>query len=148
MLVVGGAGAPHTGGSPALPATGFAYDPVRNRWRRLAPAASGRTGFTAAWTGRHLLTWGGASSRNGQVPAGATSYDPRSNRWSALSPGPLSPRFGPTSVWTGHAMIVWGGVDLSAPYTWRPNGATFTPAAPRTARTSPTRRAIHPRRAR
>jgi hypothetical protein len=115
VLVVGGAGAPTGGKPPRLARVGFAYAPATNRWRRLAPMETGRTGAVAQWTGRRLLLWGGQTSLDphggtvSAVPPHGLAFDPARNSWSPLPPAPLLGRVDPTSVWTGRELVVWGG---------------------------------------
>lgn len=131
VLLIGGAPGPRGGKPAALARQGFAYNPKRNRWRRLAPMPSGRAGFTAQWTGTRLLIWGGTTNATGrpQSPARGLAYDPSTNRWSALPQAPLRGRLDPTSVWTGHALIVWSGGTGRPPYRAFTDGAIFTPRA-------------------
>ncbi len=130
LLVVGGAGASHGSRPAPLTTTGFAYDPVTNRWRGLPPMESGRIANAVAWTGKTLLLWGGSQSGNGTtvVPPHGVGYDPARNRWSPLPQAPLLGRTDPTAVWTGTQLIVWGGEKpnqnvAQAFY----DGAAFTP---------------------
>jgi N-acetylneuraminic acid mutarotase len=129
LLVVGGAGDPR-GGKPApFARAGFAYDPVSNRWRRLAPMPSGRVGASVVWAGTRLLVWGGQTAPDArpESPPRGLAYDPRTNRWSALPRAPLSGRIGQTAVWAGHALLVWGGGTGRPPYAGFRDGAAFTP---------------------
>jgi Kelch motif len=74
-----------------------AYDPTRNRWRRLAPpsASNGVGDATALWTGHQVAI----------VTSFATLlYDPATNRWRALHHG-----HGGLAVWTGREVVAWGG---------------------------------------
>src|SRR5260370_989642 len=61
VLVLGGHRAP----GPAPAARGMAYNPATNAWRRLPAMRFGRDRFTAVWTGRHVLVWGGVTGRTG-----------------------------------------------------------------------------------
>ncbi|MGZ4302510.1 MAG: hypothetical protein ACXVE0_12975 [Gaiellaceae bacterium] len=138
VLIVGGTGAPRGGNPPAPAAVGFAYNPVTNRWRRLAPMKSGRSGAAAVWTGKRLLIWGGTTSSLAGfklvTPSQGLAYDPNANRWSPLPWAPLLGRLDPTAVWTGHAMIVWGGQRPATPVgtgdRFFADGAAFRPASP------------------
>ena len=108
--------------SPRL-ADGAAYDPERNRWRRMAesPLAE-RDSAASVWTGRELLVWGG-SGRTGPLADGA-AYDPARDRWRRIAASPLSARVGAAAVWTDQEMLVWGG-------TAGADGARYDPEADR-----------------
>ncbi|MFP5317000.1 MAG: Kelch repeat-containing protein [Acidimicrobiia bacterium] len=101
---------------------GGAYDPARDRWRRIADSPlEGRDSPASVWTGKELLVWGG-SGRTGDLADGA-AYDPARDRWRPLAPSPLTPRAAPGAVWTGREMVVWGGRDAG--------GARYDPEADR-----------------
>ncbi|MFK8024308.1 MAG: kelch repeat-containing protein [Ilumatobacter sp.] len=80
-----------------------------------------RYGHTAAWTGTHLVVWGGytnddiEAAESGRPSAESVyygaAYDPLADRWIALPPSGLSPRVGHSMIWTGDALIVFGGVS-------------------------------------
>jgi hypothetical protein len=121
------------GGSPpgetlAPAADGFAYDPRTRTWDQMAPSPLGRRVYPAsAWTGQHMLVWGG---RSGDDYASATlgdgaAYDPRQRTWRPLPPAPITPR-APLSIWTGQEFIVWG-TAVRAPQIPR-DGAAYSPA--------------------
>jgi hypothetical protein len=123
-LLVAGAGA---NGQSTL-----AYNPSTNHWRRLAPLPSARVGFTAVWTGRLLLLWGGQKLGASTSLSDGLAYNPGTNRWSAVPMAPLSARSGSTVAWTGRALIVWGGEigtpeGTTAPPKFPRDGASFTP---------------------
>lgn len=104
-------------------ADGAAYDPARDRWRRMADSPlEGRDSPASVWTGRELLVWGG-SGRTGPLDDGA-AYDPARDRWRRIADSPLSPRSGAAAVWTDQEMLVWGG-------SAGPDGARYDPAADR-----------------
>jgi N-acetylneuraminic acid mutarotase len=128
VLVVGGANQRYV--HQQLMRTGFAYNPVTNRWRSLAPMESGRVDFAAAWTGKRLLIWGGRNVVGGwpQSPPRGLAYDPSTDHWSVLAKSPLRGRLNPTCVWTGHTMFIWGGGTQRPPYRSYTDGAVFTPA--------------------
>jgi N-acetylneuraminic acid mutarotase len=63
LLLWGGTTSP---GGTAVPRHGAAYDPRTNRWTPLPQAPlAGREQPTAVWTGRSLITWGGARKTDG-----------------------------------------------------------------------------------
>lgn len=78
-----------------------AYDPARNRWRRLPnlalPESVVEGGDRSVWTGTDWLLLG----------QGFVAYRRSTNRWRKLA-GPLVPA-NSTVVWTGTEMIGWGG---------------------------------------
>ena len=110
-IVWGGA----TNAVPSVDGRGARYDPLRGRWRRVAPAPIVPRSFhSAVWTGARMIVWGGTESsylprRTRRLLADGAAYDPRRDRWRAIPAGPLRPRSGQVAVWTGTRMIVWGG---------------------------------------
>jgi hypothetical protein len=89
---------------------GAAYDPVQNRWRRIARAfdAGQRINPLVAWTGTVVLVIGG-DNPDGSLPlSGASSYDPLRDTWRTLASPPngfvtsRSPW-----VWIGSTLLVW-----------------------------------------
>jgi hypothetical protein len=107
---------------------GAAYDPARDRWRRIATSPlAARDRPQAVWTGRELLVWGGASPR-GAVGVYAAAYDPARDRWRTIPNGPLAPRSNHTMVWTGRELFVWGGVASGTGDRFLDDGAAFDPA--------------------
>jgi hypothetical protein len=92
----------------------LAYDPVPNRWRRLAPPPHVLIPTGAYWTGTRLLLLGGAETER------LMAYDPDANRWTGLPRVPVRPSMqGPqeTATWTGTSLIVLGN----------PGAASFSP---------------------
>jgi N-acetylneuraminic acid mutarotase len=108
-------------------ADGAAYDPERNRWRRLADSPlEGRDSAASVWTGRELIVWGG-SGRTGPLADGA-AYDPARDRWRPLAASPLSARSGAAVAWTGSELVVWGGIGaVGGP--GEADGARYDPEA-------------------
>jgi hypothetical protein len=123
-------------------ADGGAYDPAKDRWRRLSDvgAPPARWAHTAVWSGAEMLVWGGlgcaSGAGQGPVPCGdGARYEPTRDRWSPISAsGAPSARVGHSAVWTGKEMIVWGGAGPqcasagSAPCS---DGAAYDPVADR-----------------
>lgn len=55
---------------------GLAYDPVRDRWRRLPPPPFPiRAGATAVWAGGSLVVWGGTARPAAAISPGAVPHD-------------------------------------------------------------------------
>jgi ankyrin repeat protein/N-acetylneuraminic acid mutarotase len=99
---------------------GARYYPASDTWKPVttknAPAA--RFDFTAVWSGREMLVWGGftdAHSRYQGAHADAHlnsggRYAPSVDSWRAITTqGAPSKRCWHTAVWTGKELIVWGG---------------------------------------
>ncbi len=94
-----------TAGEPSLPA----QEP--DTWELIPEGPlSARAGFSAVWTGRELIVWGGNRGA-ALVHADGAAYDPATGAWRELAPAP--PGFGPrlwhSAVWTGSEMLLWGG---------------------------------------
>ncbi|MGH9279337.1 MAG: Kelch repeat-containing protein [Acidimicrobiales bacterium] len=106
-------------------ADGAAYDPVRDTWRLLPPAAlRARSDAGAVWTGREVITWGGIGTP-GRFFADGAAFNPTSNSWRALPNAPLAARADPAVAWTGKEMLVWGGF---AGTNFFDDGAAYDPA--------------------
>lgn len=106
---------------------GAAYDPARDRWRRIATSPlAARDRPQAVWTGQELLLWGGAS-RADAGRADAAAYHPARDRWRTIPNGPLAPRSNHIMVWTGRELFVWGG-EANDTGGFLADGAAFDPA--------------------
>jgi len=95
--------------------TGGLYDPVADGWSATSTVnvPVGRDHFSASWTGREMVVWGGQTGppfAEFDIASGAR-YDPRLDEWVATSmtDAPSARRFH-TAVWTGSDMMVWGGL--------------------------------------
>jgi N-acetylneuraminic acid mutarotase len=130
----GGSGAGGKGpiiGAPTDPGAG----PARPKgWRRLpAGPLRGRYGANAVWTGREMITWGGAwRAGNASIwlDDGA-AYDPAGDRWRRIAASPLQARAEAFAAWTGRTMLVWGGrPGTKATYGYDDfvDGALYDPA--------------------
>jgi N-acetylneuraminic acid mutarotase len=109
----------------------FAYNPRTNAWRRLAPLPAPRAGWTAVWTGKRLVVWGGSNPLGTAQLADGVAYAPKTDSWSTIPRAPLRARYGPAVQWTGKELIVWGGGiprKTGAPRLPR-DGAAFTSSA-------------------
>ena len=115
---------------------GARYNPSTDTWKPVstknAPAA--RFDFSAIWTGREMLVWGGytdAHSRYQGAHADAylnsgSCYAPSSNTWKTMATnGAPSSRSFNSVVWTGKEMIVWGGNNASKVFN---DGGRYNPA--------------------
>jgi hypothetical protein len=68
-----------------------------------------------AWTGSHLLTFGGSYDPDRQSNAGA-SYEPASGVWTPIADAPFDPTLtGVAGVWNGHELIVVGVLCANKP---------------------------------
>ena len=124
--------------APARLARAAAYDPGKNRWRRLAPPPAVRIGAAAVWDGREILMVGGAAP-GGRPTKTAFAFDPGTNRWRNLAPMP-SGRSGALTLWTGKSMLVVGGQGGRSPLAYDPrtNRWSVLPRPPLPARLEPT----------
>lgn len=86
--------------SKASAARGIAYDPARDRWRRLPRFPLSPQASAVTWTGERLVAW------DYELQAGA--YDPARNVWSELGRLPLSPsECYPQTVSVGRLVFGW-----------------------------------------
>jgi hypothetical protein len=114
---IDGGASPGTGGA--------AFDPARNRCRRLPQGPlSPRRNAAAVWTGCEVAIWGGQSTKEwGYLDDGAT-YNPTTRRWTRLPVAPLGteripntgrvPGFPPVITARGfiHPNAVWNGEEV------------------------------------
>ena len=129
MFVFGGYDGSSLNGG-ALLHDAAAYDPVFDRWRRIAdlPGANVRSPdrklpavkveIIAVWTGDSIVAIGGALSDDVAV------YHPGDGTW-IVHPSPLGIRFGHTVTWTGTEVVVIGG---SVRDGTGPEAAAWSPA--------------------
>ena len=92
------------------------YDPKQDSWRKSSPMpADYPINQTLAWTGTHVVLWGGKSSTAHLGCEGHVSvrrgylYDVAADQWQPMSPSPLGPRCGHSTTWTGSHIIIFGG---------------------------------------
>lgn len=91
---------------------GATYDPATRVWERIPPApGGGRTEAAIAWSGSHVLIWGGVDRT--ELLSDGLSYSPSSNEWSRIPPAPLEGRVNMGAVWTGQEFLIWGGSSLT-----------------------------------
>lgn len=106
--------------APELPLTA----PGPAGWARLpkAPIAP-RSEYTAVWTGKEMIVWGGYSNM-AQYGDGA-AYNPQTRTWTKIAPSPLVGEDLAMSVWTGKDMLIFGGSGTSGSSS---DGAAYDPA--------------------
>jgi hypothetical protein len=131
-MIVWGGSRRGNGGHERVLADGAAYDPMRDRWRRIASAPlrsapvrvldlGHEVGLDAAWTGEGMVVWTGA---RGAI------YAPDSDRWQRLPPPPPGLRHwkpDDSAVWTGKRLIVWGGTTRADAGDFMAAGAAYDP---------------------
>jgi hypothetical protein len=100
---------------------GAAYDPTSDRWRKLPPARTTRSGHSALWVNGEVVIVGGAHRERGPV-ADVEAYDPATNRWRSLAAAPVA---GSDAVWTGSRIVTIAGRGGLI------EGATYDPAVDR-----------------
>ncbi len=134
MIVWGGYTDSHAryGGSfaPAHLKSGGRYNPAKNSWTDVTTkgAPSARVGDAAAWTGKEMIIWGGADTK--EVLGDGMRYNPAKDAWKPVSAkGAPCARMNPMSVWTGKEMIVWGGNsrDVGSACVYYQDGARYNP---------------------
>jgi hypothetical protein len=118
-LAGGGERNPHPV-APEMPLTA----PGPAGWARLpkAPIAP-RSEYTAVWTGKEMIVWGGYSNMT-QYRDGA-AYNPQTRTWTKIAASPLVGQDLPMSVWTGKDMLIFGGSGTSGSSA---DGAAYDPA--------------------
>jgi hypothetical protein len=107
---------------------GAIYDPASDRWTGIASAGapSPRMGHIMAWTGTHLLVWGGNVYLPGPSYALWTTladgalYDPSTGTWTPTAPypAPVTANLGP--YWRDGRLVVSTFFYDPARNEWRP----------------------------
>lgn len=128
MFVWGGNGGQ---GSDTVLGDGALYDPATDTWTPVATqgAPAARAYHAAAWTGTHVLVWGGRTSlQHYDATDSGALYDPATDTWRHTSTiaAPCR-RENYTATWTGTHLVVWGGQDDQG--TALGSGASYDPAA-------------------
>lgn len=106
-------------------------------WTELPPPPEVRSGSATAWTGSHLLVWGGYvfDGSGGKSPwDDGFTFDAASRTWSRIPDGPLSGRSDAAVAWTGEELLIWGGFtgDCCEPSEmFLGDGAAYDPVAHR-----------------
>lgn len=136
MVVWGGAW--RAGNASIWLGDGAAYDPAGDRWRRIAEAPlAPRSEAFIAWTGTHVLVWGGQKQGSitgfGDEWSDGALYDPAKDTWKPMAQWPLAERYGARAVWTGQRLVVWGGASSAGGQDPPPlaDGAAYDPGANR-----------------
>jgi N-acetylneuraminic acid mutarotase len=119
-------------------ATGAAYDPATDKWRRIAASPlAARSGAGAVWTGHEAIFFGGRPavvSDTVHAFVDAAAYDPTSDRWHQLPAIPLVAGHdyddGPVGVWAGDRLLVWVPFANSATSVARGSGFDLFSYAP------------------
>lgn len=91
-------------------AIGGRYSLETDSWRELSTQGAPEPRFnhaSGAWTGRHMIVWGGGSSMLGSGGV----YDPSRDRWTPMTgSGAPAGRYLHTGIWTDAGFITWGGI--------------------------------------
>jgi N-acetylneuraminic acid mutarotase len=132
MIVWGGAGLTTVGpGEIVGRSDGATYDPVSDRWAAISTkeAPASRTGAMSAWTGKHLLIWGGLDGTKPfvrEVLSDGARYDPVADIWEPMSTlGAPTGRTNAATAWTGSDLLIWGGFGTDS--TLVNDGAAYNP---------------------
>jgi hypothetical protein len=81
-------------------------NPRLRRWEFLPDSPlSGRLEYSATWTGKELVVWGGTEP--GVLLGDGARYG--GHGWQQMASSPLAPRSDHTAVWTGRTVLIWGG---------------------------------------
>lgn len=100
---------------------------VQAAWQELAPGPLGeRIEYSAAWTGRELIVWGGWSgTTTHELHADGAAFNPATNTWRMLPAAPGAGRAGAATVWTGSELLILGGETAGGRVA---DGLSFDPA--------------------
>ena len=93
---------------------GYRYNPAADSWNAFATprALIPRSSPLSAWTGQHLIVWGGGGLNSGGI------FDPAGDSWNLMSITDVpAGRSNAVAVWTGSEFIIWGGQLASGAYT-------------------------------
>lgn len=137
VVVVGGAllreAVPQRDGEGSVQNPDVQLDPLRDLpygWTELPSPPDVRSGAVTAWTGSHLIVWGGyvyTGYGNERPLNDGYILDPVSGERESIAPSPLDPRAFPAWAWTGEELLVWGGWDLVNGFF--ADGASYSPAS-------------------
>jgi hypothetical protein len=115
----------------------FAYNPrmvvaadLPAGWSELPPPPEMRFDPAYAWTGSHLILWGGGGG-NDYVSDVGYLYDAAEQAWRTIPDSPLEARSDAGFGWTGQELLIWGGMtgdsDLPTGEGFFDDGAAFNP---------------------
>ncbi|HET6362478.1 MAG TPA: hypothetical protein VFH11_10520 [Gemmatimonadota bacterium] len=99
-------------------------------WSELPPPPEMRFDPAYAWTGSHLILWGGGGG-NDYVSDVGYLYDAAEQTWRTIPDSPLEARSDTGFGWTGQELLIWGGMtgdsDLPTGEGFFDDGAAFNP---------------------
>jgi hypothetical protein len=102
-------------------------------WTELPAPPDVRTGAASAWTGSHLIVWGGQMAHCCEESLeDGYALDPVSGRATALPPAPIGARSFSASAWTGSELLIWGGTSAGGRFDGGAildDGAAYDPEA-------------------
>jgi hypothetical protein len=78
-------------------------------WSDLPPPPEMHFDPAYAWTGSHLILWGGGDEGDYASDVGYV-YDPVERSWNTIPDGPLEARSDSGFGWTGEELLIWGGM--------------------------------------
>jgi N-acetylneuraminic acid mutarotase len=109
---------------------GLRYDPISNAYVPVPGAATvtPRAYHAAAWTGMHLIIWGGfvGNGSSARYLADGARYDPATSTWTALSGlGAPDARALFATAWTGTELAIWAGENGISSFN---DGSRYLPA--------------------
>ena len=94
---------------PGIESTGAIFDPVKNKWTRMADAPHGLNLASGVWTGTRVLVFGsllnGGNHADTSTSVGET-YDLATDRWREIAPSNLSPQ-ATSAMWAGGRLVAW-----------------------------------------
>ncbi len=87
------------------------YDPKTDRWRKMAPMPSGRSGAATAVVDDKIYVFAGMDAK-GRLVSSVERYDPEKNAWKTVTSMP-TPRIVPGAVVIDEKIYVLGGANWS-----------------------------------
>lgn len=104
-------------------------DASSDKWTEISVtnAPTRRNGFSAVWTGKLFIVWGGFDDRG--VPEffnDGGRYNPATGLWTSISTTDApEARAGHSALWTSERMLVWGGHNAKTSFS---TGGLYNPA--------------------
>jgi N-acetylneuraminic acid mutarotase len=113
-----------------VPSSGARYDPASDTWTAMTftKAPEDRSKAAVAWSGNHLVVWGGINADGGELATGGR-YSPFEDAWTVTADPPITARNDFASTWMCGAMWIWGGQDAAGPAAFPKDGALYDPGA-------------------